>query len=246
MIIAVRDDRIAEVAERLVREQRLRREQVLLHTSGAHASDEVLAAARPHVRGVGTWHPLVSFADPRAAGARRWTASRSASRATSRRARWPATWCARWAPGRSSWTARACRFTTRARSWPPTTWWRWPTLARALLVAAGVSPDQALPALIPLMSSVVQNLSQLGLPGALTGPVERGDVSSVEQHLRILDERAPEMLDLYRRLGRDVLRLAREKSPLRAGDRRAARGAVPGRAARAEVKDPPEAPMKNR
>ncbi len=67
VIIAVRDERIAEVAERLVREQRLRREQVLLHTSGAHASAEVLAAARPHVRGVGTWHPLVSFADPRVA-----------------------------------------------------------------------------------------------------------------------------------------------------------------------------------
>ena len=103
--------------------------------------------------------------------------------------------------------------------------------ARALLVEAGVPGDQALPALIPLMSSVVQNLSQLGLPGALTGPVERGDVSSVEQHLRILAARAPEMLDLYRRLGRDVLRLAREKAklirPARRGSRRCFSGAAP-------------------
>ena len=70
----------------------------------------------------------------------------------------------------------------------------------------------------------MQNLAQVGLPGALTGPVERGDVSSVEQHLRTLEARAPELLELYRLVGRDVLRLAREKSNLepatRPGSRR--------------------------
>ena len=75
-------------------------------------------------------------------------------------------------------------------------------------------PEQALPALIPLLTSVVQNLAQLGLPGALTGPVERGDVSSVERHLKTLEARAPELLALYRLVGRDVLRLAREKAKL--------------------------------
>jgi predicted short-subunit dehydrogenase-like oxidoreductase (DUF2520 family) len=87
-------------------------------------------------------------------------------------------------------------------------------MAQRLLVTAGVPQEQALPALIPLLSSVVQNLAQVGLPGALTGPVERGDVSSVEQHLRTLEARAPELLELYRLMGRDVLRLAREKSNL--------------------------------
>jgi predicted short-subunit dehydrogenase-like oxidoreductase (DUF2520 family) len=207
------DDRIADVAERLVREQRLRREQVLLHTSGAHASGEVLAAARPHVRGVGTWHPLVSFADPRAATEAlnsvafgiegdepaRAMASRL-SRALGAR---PVFLDGASMPLYHAGAVMAANYVVALAD-----------AARALLVAAGVAPDQALPALIPLMSSVVQNLSQLGLPGALTGPVARGDVSSVEHHLRILAQRAPEMLDLYRRLGRDVLRLAREKSPL--------------------------------
>ncbi len=86
--------------------------------------------------------------------------------------------------------------------------------AQTLLVKAGVPPDQALPVLIPLLKSVVQNLAQLGLPGALTGPVERGDVSSVEQHLEALEARAPELLALYRLVGKEVLRLAREKSAL--------------------------------
>jgi predicted short-subunit dehydrogenase-like oxidoreductase (DUF2520 family) len=87
-------------------------------------------------------------------------------------------------------------------------------MAQRLLVTAGVPQEQALPTLIPLLSSVVQNLENVGLPGALTGPVERGDVSSVEQHLRILEARAPEMLELYKLVGRDVLRLAQEKANL--------------------------------
>jgi predicted short-subunit dehydrogenase-like oxidoreductase (DUF2520 family) len=86
--------------------------------------------------------------------------------------------------------------------------------AQTLLVQAGVPSAQALPALIPLLTSVVQNLAQLGLPAALTGPVERGDVGTVEQHLRALSARTPERLQLYRLLGRDVLRLARQKSAL--------------------------------
>ncbi len=86
--------------------------------------------------------------------------------------------------------------------------------AQTLLVRAGVPPDQALPVLIPLLNSVVQNLARLGLPGALTGPVERGDVSSVERHLKTLEARAPELLALYRLVGRDVLRLAREKGAM--------------------------------
>jgi len=67
IIVSVRDERIREVAERLVNEKRLRPTQVVLHTSGANAAASVLAIARPHVRAVGTLHPLVSFADPRVA-----------------------------------------------------------------------------------------------------------------------------------------------------------------------------------
>ena len=86
--------------------------------------------------------------------------------------------------------------------------------AQSLLIKAGVPADQALPILIPLLQSVVQNLAQLGLPGALTGPVARGDVESVERHIGTLEARAPELVALYRLVGRDVLRLAREKADL--------------------------------
>ena len=39
-------------------------------------------------------------------------------------------------------------------------------------------------------------------------------MSSVERHLKTLEARAPELLALYRLVGRDVLRLAQEKAKL--------------------------------
>ena len=67
VVISVRDDRVPEVAERLAHEDRLRPDQILLHTSGANPARTILSAAVPYVRAVGTLHPLVSFADPRVA-----------------------------------------------------------------------------------------------------------------------------------------------------------------------------------
>jgi predicted short-subunit dehydrogenase-like oxidoreductase (DUF2520 family) len=67
------------------------------------------------------------------------------------------------------------------------------TLYRAaarLLVETGVPPD----ALVPLMERTIEN----GF--ALTGPIARGDWSTVEAHLQALQERAPDLVPLYRAL----------------------------------------------
>jgi predicted short-subunit dehydrogenase-like oxidoreductase (DUF2520 family) len=206
VIISVRDERVPEVAARLVKENRLRPEQVLLHTSGANAAASILAVARPHVRAVGTLHPLVSFADPRVAveglqqvafGIEGDEPARQAAKKIVRALGARAVFLeAENLPLYHAGAVVASNYVVALAD-----------MAQSLLV-------QALPALIPLLNSVVQNLAQLGLPGALTGPVERGDVSSVEQHLKILETRAPEILEMYRLVGVDVLRLAREKSNL--------------------------------
>ena len=213
VIISVRDDRIPEVAARLVREQRLRPHQVVLHTSGAISAGQALVAARPQVRAVGTLHPLVSFAGARFAVEELTSvvfgiegdqpAQAVAARLVRALGARAVFLDAESLPLYHVGAVLASNYVVALAD-----------LARGLLVKAGVPADQALPALIPLLASVVQNLSRVGLPDALTGPVERGDVSTVEQHLRILEARAPEMLDLYRLVGRDVLRLAQEKSAL--------------------------------
>ena len=67
------------------------------------------------------------------------------------------------------------------------------TLYRAaarLLLETGVPPE----ALVPLMTRTIEN----GF--ALTGPIARGDWSTVEAHLQALEERAPDLVPLYRAL----------------------------------------------
>jgi predicted short-subunit dehydrogenase-like oxidoreductase (DUF2520 family) len=214
VIISVRDDRVPEVAARLVGEGRLRPGQILLHTSGANPARTILAAAVPRVRAVGTLHPLVSFADARVAiieeeGLRevafgiegdepaRAVAKRIVRALGARAVILEAENLALYHAG----AVMASNYVVALAD-----------SARSLLIKAGVPADQALPVLIPLLASVVQNLAQVGLPGALTGPVERGDVTVVERHLGTLAARAPELVELYRLVGRDVLRLAREKA----------------------------------
>jgi predicted short-subunit dehydrogenase-like oxidoreductase (DUF2520 family) len=67
------------------------------------------------------------------------------------------------------------------------------TLHRAaarLLAEAGVPPE----ALLPLMERTMTNGFDL------TGPIARGDWSTVEAHLAALEERAPDLVPLYRAL----------------------------------------------
>jgi predicted short-subunit dehydrogenase-like oxidoreductase (DUF2520 family) len=216
VVISVRDERVPEVCQRLASEGRLRSEQILLHTSGANPARTILAPAVPHVRAVGTLHPLVSFADARVAvegleqvsfGIEGDEPARAMAKRIVRALGARAVFLE--AENLALYHAGAVMASNYVVALADT--------AQTLLVKAGVPPDQALPVLIPLLTSVVQNLAQLGLPGALTGPVERGDVTSVERHLQTLEARAPELLALYRLVGRDVLRLAREKSALDPG-----------------------------
>jgi predicted short-subunit dehydrogenase-like oxidoreductase (DUF2520 family) len=62
--------------------------------------------------------------------------------------------------------------------------------AAGLMEATGAPPE----ALVPLMERTIAN----GF--ALTGPIARGDWSTVEAHLRALEERAPDLVPLYRAL----------------------------------------------
>lgn len=76
-----------------------------------------------------------------------------------------------------------------------------------LLVRAGVSEDRALEALLPLARGTLENVGEMGLGPALTGPVARGDAETVRLHLKSMEPREREV---YRALGRELARLAEE------------------------------------
>lgn len=75
-----------------------------------------------------------------------------------------------------------------------------------LLGQAGVGEDDAFRAILPLARGSLDNIEQLGLPAALTGPIARGDVDTVRLHLARL---SGEERTLYCGLGLELLRLAR-------------------------------------
>lgn len=75
----------------------------------------------------------------------------------------------------------------------------------------GMERGEALNALLPLLKGTVANLEGRGLPGALTGPIARGDAVTVSRHLAVLGESRPDLVPLYRELGKETVRLARER-----------------------------------
>lgn len=212
VVISVRDSRIPEVVERLVGEKRLRPDQVLLHTSGNRPAADMLGAARPHVRGIGTMHPLIAVTE--APGTLENLRGATFGLEGDEEAVRVATRLAKAMGGRPMRLAPENMPLYHAAAVVASNYLvALADVARSLLVSAGVADEEALPALLPLMTSAVRNVVEIGLPSAMTGPVVRGDVDSIERHVAALEKRAPEVLDLYRRLGREVLRIARKRVP---------------------------------
>ena len=93
--------------------------------------------------------------------------------------------------------------------------------AAGLWEAFGVDRRDGLRALLPLLRGTVANLEQHGVPNALTGPIARGEAGTLERHLNALADYRPDLLPLYRELGRHTVPLARERDPGGAADRMA-------------------------
>lgn len=85
--------------------------------------------------------------------------------------------------------------------------------AMQILDQAGVETPSHV--LRPLLSAALDNALRLR-DGALTGPVARGDVGTVEAHLEVLRERVPDVLGTYRALATATAARAVEDGRLRA------------------------------
>lgn len=83
--------------------------------------------------------------------------------------------------------------------------------AMTLMQAAGIDPQAARSALQPLLLSAAKNLAKLTPQDALTGPVARGDESTIASHLAAIDALPDDVgipiAAVYRRLARAGLEL---------------------------------------
>ncbi len=210
LLLAVPDRAIAAVAAEIAAAGTLRPGTLVLHCSGA-LSSEVLRPLREAGAVTGSIHPLQTFAEPESAAERmagtwlffegddpgriRAVAEDLGGRPVEIRG-----------DGKTLYHAGAAAACNLALAMVD--------LGRRLMAAAGIPGDEALAALLPLVRGTVENLAAVGLPAALTGPVARGDVETVEGHLAAIAEAAPDLLAPYAAASLCAVRIATEKGTL--------------------------------
>jgi predicted short-subunit dehydrogenase-like oxidoreductase (DUF2520 family) len=74
--------------------------------------------------------------------------------------------------------------------------------ATRLLMTQGFKRRQAMRALLPLTRQTLDNFESVGSLAAWTGPLSRGDFSTVERHVKALADFEPGYLEAYRTLSR--------------------------------------------
>ncbi|MDO8485204.1 MAG: DUF2520 domain-containing protein, partial [Candidatus Limnocylindrales bacterium] len=228
IILAVPDDAVAPLARTL----RMYGGQAMIHTSGALGA-EVLTPAMAAGTQVGSFHPLVAFADTERAVAALHGAT-VAIEADDQLAAMLAAMAeaigatpVRLAPGaKAAYHAAA-------------------VLAAGGFVAlldaiaelgrvAGLDEAGSLAIYGRLIEGTLGNARALGIAAALTGPISRGDLGTLRTHLDALRAHAPRAMELYVAAARREIELAVERGVLAPEVARSMRGMLDDVLARAD------------
>lgn len=78
----------------------------------------------------------------------------------------------------------------------------------------GLSREDALKALAPLIKGTINNLETVGLPGCLSGPISRGDTGTLKKHLMALSKNHGDIIPTYVELGLQTVPVALEKGKI--------------------------------
>ncbi len=83
-----------------------------------------------------------------------------------------------------------------------------------LIGQAGISEQNAFDVLKPLVQGTLSNIEQTGIEKALTGPISRGDVETVERHLKEISFKTPGLATMYKTLGLHTVGIAQSAGTL--------------------------------
>lgn len=206
VLLAVPDDRIRDVASTLENVSG----SIVIHLCGALSTDVLEPAAAAGSR-VGAIHPLRSFADPGAAVEA-----------------FPGTYCAVEgepsdeleevvrkiggiplrldSEGKILYHAGA----VFASNYLVTIL----AAARKLLETAGIPESESLGPALSLARGTLANVERIGIPAALSGPVERGDLGTLRKHREEIRNRMPGLKVEYAELALGTVEIALEKGSI--------------------------------
>ncbi len=214
ILVAVRDEQIDDALAELMSDRgrgsrgRVASGSVVLHTSGS-AEPELLRELPGYGLSGGTFHPMIPFAHPeRTAELLRhgWIGidGDDQARAASRRIAGHLGARTLEIPpgGKGAYHAAA----VISSNFPVVL----AAIANDLLVSVGIPERSAQQAVHSLMDAAVSNLSDTAPVDALTGPVVRGDLAAVKQHLAALRAN-PDARAIYKRISLAALSIAASK-----------------------------------
>ena len=207
ILVATPDRTIVEVGRRLA-EVKLTPGSIVFHTSGS-VSSETLAPVRIQGARVASAHPLQSFAGPteaiEALDGIFWalegdeTALAPLEALVADLAGRPHRISTEGKPLYHAAAAVASNYLVALLD-----------VVHRLAGEAGIPASEVMDAFGPLLTGSIANVARLGPAGGLTGPIARGDVETVEGHVASIEARRPELLGIYRALGRHTLEVALE------------------------------------
>ncbi|MFQ5700420.1 MAG: Rossmann-like and DUF2520 domain-containing protein [Acidobacteriota bacterium] len=73
----------------------------------------------------------------------------------------------------------------------------------------GIGPEKARAAFLPLVRASIENVARSGPRRALTGPITRGDVRTLQRHRKALLGESDDLVELHRLLSRHAVEMAR-------------------------------------
>ncbi|KUK64926.1 MAG: hypothetical protein XE00_0106 [Desulfofundulus kuznetsovii] len=212
VFITTPDREIARVAENIASRKGFYPGQIVAHASGAHTASELRGVPETGSRIVSI-HPLQSFADLRGAIENL-----------------PGSYFALEGDESAMIVARQivddldgkC-FTIRAEDKP--LYHAAACIASNYLVSLmyyatglyrnfGLSREEAFEALLPLVQGTINNVRRIGPVQALTGPIARGDGTTILDHIPVLKQFGKEESDLYNALGLYTVSIALEKGSI--------------------------------
>ncbi len=214
VFITTPDRVIAQVAAEINELGGFKPGQVVFHTSGAHAADEVGAARGSGALAV-SLHPLQSFADVKMAME---NLPGSYFALEGDQGALPlAEQIVKDLGGKSFFIAARDKPLYHAAACIASNYLvSLMHFATGLYSRFGLSREEAFAALFPLVRGTINNISQVGPAGALTGPVARGDGPTLAGHLEALNEVGEQELELYCKLGLYTVKVALEKGSISA------------------------------
>ncbi|MHB9099602.1 MAG: DUF2520 domain-containing protein, partial [Syntrophales bacterium] len=86
--------------------------------------------------------------------------------------------------------------------------------AEEIYLSLGLSRDEAISAFLPLIEGTLKNVETKGSVQALTGPISRGDVGTIEEHIRLFRKKLPAYLPSYCIMGLLTVNLAMKRNTL--------------------------------